>query len=266
VITFTKMHGIGNDFVMVDGVHNKLAEEDYSSLARSICDRSTGVGADGLILLDKPGPLQMRMWNPDGSESEMCGNGLRCFARFAAEHKYADTSFEVLTRAGTLHVELLPTEVRAEMGQAKLLRDEIPVSGAPGTRFISEPIQGYKGTAVSMGNPHLVIFVSNVEVIDLATVGPDLENDPIFPNRTNVHFVQSFPEFLQMRSWERGAGVTLACGTGACAVAVAGYLNGVTGPRTSVHLPGGVLTVEISEDLKVTMTGPAETVFTGIWS
>jgi len=260
------MHGIGNDFVMIDAVRDVPDVTDFSALARATCDRKSGIGADGLIVLFKPKGLQMRMWNPDGSESEMCGNGLRCFARFAIEHGYeGESKFKVVTGAGTLGVEVRADVVRVQMGKARLTKKEIPMVGEPDETFVNQLIAGHCGTAVSMGNPHLVLFVDDVDQFALADVGPQLEHDPLFPNRTNVHVVQPFQDGLKMRSWERGAGLTLACGTGACAVAVAAKLNGLMAERAPVHLPGGTLILEASEDLSVTMEGPAETVFQGIW-
>lgn len=267
------MHGIGNDFVMVDAVRNSevLAGQDLAELARGVCDRRRGVGADGLILLDQVDRnLRMRMFNPDGSESEMCGNGLRCFARYAVREGYASPpSFSVATGAGLLEVELVGDEVTVDMGIARLTRGEIGMAGASDETFVDQPIpgsNGRKGTAVSMGNPHLVLFVDDPAKIDLAAEGPQLERHALFPERTNVHFIQILDrEHLVQRTWERGAGETQACGTGACASGVAAHLTGRADSSVEIALPGGRLHIQISEDRRVHMTGPAVFVFEAEW-
>jgi len=279
---FTKMHGIGNDFVMVNGFQNGLDESTVAELARAVCDRKFGVGSDGLILA-VPGQKErfaMRMWNPDGSESEMCGNGIRCFANFVRDEGLTpETAFPVETGAGLLAVELMPDgRVRVDMGMAWLKRGEIGMTGPPVDTFIDQPVPNIEpsairnpqsavtATAVSMGNPHLVVFVDDVAPIDLEKVGPVFEHNALFPNRVNTHFVQVLTtSHIRMRTWERGAGATLACGTGACACAVASFLNGHTGRCAVVSLPGGDLEIEYSEDGTVYMTGPSETVFVGDW-
>lgn len=272
MIPFTKMQGIGNDFVMIDLLQNPTSTI-WSDLARQMCDRKFGVGSDGLILLmaGTGTNLKMVMFNPDGSESEMCGNGIRCLAKLAKDHNHIDgEKLSVETGAGLLHLELHSEgTVRVDMGTAKLSQSEIGMASRSDSTFVNQPVgfQGLKGTAVSMGNPHLVIFVENVSEIDLDSWGPALESSPLFLNRTNVHFVQvlSASECIQ-RTWERGAGITLACGTGACSVAIAGKLNGVLGNKALIHLPGGDLSLDVTEDLRVFMTGPAETVFEGKWA
>jgi diaminopimelate epimerase len=267
---FTKMHGLGNDFVMVDTLSDGLPPGDLAELSRQVNDRRLGIGGDGLILLEKgdSAPFRMRMFNPDGSESEMCGNGIRCFAKLLRDHKHTtQTEVPIDTGAGRLVVELLQDgRVRVDMSEARLLRGEIPMLGPSGEQFVEEPIGAYRGTAVSMGNPHLVIFVDDVAAIDLRTEGARLEHHELFPNRVNVHFVQVLDSgVLLQRTWERGAGATLACGTGACATAVAAFLTGRASRRSEVRLPGGSLDIEYRDDERVLMTGPAETVFEGEW-
>lgn len=267
---FTKMHGIGNDFVMVDTLRDGLPHADLRELAVKVNDRRFGIGGDGLILLERgeSSPFRMRMFNPDGSESEMCGNGIRCFAKLLREHGHtSDSRIPVDTGAGRLLLDLLGDgRVCVDMGKARLTRAEIPMTGPPNETFIDQPIGGYLGTAVSMGNPHLVIFVDDVAEVDLASEGSRLEHDEHFPNRTNVHFVQVLGEgLLQQRTWERGAGATLACGTGACATAVAAFLTKRAPRKSIVRLPGGTLEIEYREDGGVLMTGPAATVYEGEW-
>ncbi|CAN5597004.1 diaminopimelate epimerase [soil metagenome] len=269
MIAFQKWHGIGNDFVMVDAFTESLPE-DLASLARATCDRRFGVGGDGLILL-APGEkeaLRMRMFNPDGSESEMCGNGIRCLALFARDlGRAGEGAMPVETGAGTLTVEILADgRVRVDMGKARLTRGEVGMTGAPSENFIAQPLNEFSGTAISMGNPHVVIFVDDVSVVNLENVGPALECHPLFPARVNVHFVQIVDhETLIQRTWERGAGVTLACGTGACSVAVASFLNGHSKRSVTVRLPGGELDIEYREEGRVFMTGRATHVFDGKW-
>lgn len=272
MIPFTKMQGIGNDFVMIDTLQTDLGSQDLASLAKAMNDRRFGIGGDGLILLERghEAPFKMRMFNPDGSESEMCGNGIRCFARLLKGHRHlAEDSVTVETGAGILHLELIDGgKVTVEMGRARLTRGEIGMQGPPDEKFIEQPVEkGLLGTAVSMGNPHLVIFVDDVEAIDLKAEGQRLEHFPLFPNRTNVHFIQVLSRTsLLQRTWERGAGATLACGTGACASGVAAFITGRSEPNVEIKLPGGILQLAIDEDLRVRMTGPAETVFEGTWS
>ena len=261
-IPFVKMQGLGNDFVVLDALRD-APPLDLAGFARLACDRRRGVGGDGLLLLEKgsDAPFRMRMWNPDGSESEMCGNGLRCAAALLRERGYADGSVDIETGAGTLRAVFEGEDVAVDMGIARLTRGEIGMVGPP-----DEIPEGLGGVAVSMGNPHLVLFVEDADAVDLAYEGGRLERHPAFPQRTNVHFVQILgPDEARVRVWERGAGATLACGTGACAVAVAGVQTGRLARRSTVRLPGGPLTIDVAEDLRVTMTGPAETVFEGVF-
>jgi len=272
MIHFTKMQGIGNDFVMVDTIAKPLPPLDLPTLSRRANDRKFGIGGDGLILLEKgqEAPFRMRMFNPDGSESEMCGNGIRCFAKLLRDHGHlAEDSVNVETGAGTLHLELTPAGlVRVNMGRARLTRGEIGMTGPADETFTEQPVETLvgtlPGTAVSMGNPHLVLFVADAASIPLYEAGPELENLPLFPHRTNVHFIQMLDrKTLLQKTWERGAGATLACGTGACASAVAAFVTGRAERETEVKLPGGSLWIDYRENGEVIMTGPAETVFEG---
>jgi len=269
MIRFTKMQGIGNDFVMVDVIRDGAISSDLPAVARQVNDRRFGVGGDGLILVEKgdSAPFRMRMFNPDGSESEMCGNGIRCFARLLQDHGHlTEESVDVETGAGILGLNLVGSNrVRVDMGLARLTRGEIGMAGPADEKFIDQPVDSdYRGTAVSMGNPHLVIFVEDVSKIELETIGPKLEHHDAFPKRVNVHFIQVVDRrHLIQQTWERGAGITLACGTGACASAVAAVVTGRTERTVEIKLPGGLLEIEYLEDGRVVMTGPAETVFEG---
>jgi len=257
------MQGIGNDFVVVN--HADVKGADLSALAKWVSNRRTGVGADGLLVLNS-NPLEMHMWNPDGSEAEMCGNGVRCAAKRFADLGWSESEFEIGTGAGPIRLKVLADgRVAVEMGQAKFLRGEIGMNGPSDQEFLDQPLEGgLKGTAVSMGNPHLVIPVADVAAVDLAFVGPRLERLALFPNRVNVHFVQVLSrQKLLQRTWERGAGITLACGTGACAVAAASWKLGLSEKSVDVKLPGGHLQIDVGDDFSVTMTGPAVKVFEG---
>ena len=271
-LKFTKMHGIGNDFVMLD-LLDKPEPPAPAELARRMNDRRTGIGGDGLIFVERgsEAPYRMRMFNPDGSEAEMCGNGIRCFARLLRDRGYLKGSeADIETGAGRLVVQLTADGlVRVNMGPAHLLRGQIPMTGPADERFIDQPIgdAGLRGTTLSMGNPHLVIFTEDVSAVRLAQLGPELETNSLFPRKTNVHFVQvASSTHLIQRTWERGAGITLACGTGACACAVAGFLTGRNERKVAIDLPGGRLAVEYAEDGTVFMTGPAVTVYEGEWT
>lgn len=287
---FTKMHGLGNDYVYVNCFEEKI--RNPSKLAKIISDRHFGVGADGLILIcpSKKADVRMRMFNADGSEAEMCGNGIRCVAKYAYEHKLAKaeglfpvqgqpsyrTSLRIETGRGVLTVGLAVDKsdkvrkVCVNMGQPILTPKDIPVKLA-GKNVIEGPIrilgQELLMTCVSMGNPHAVFFCDDVDVIELEKVGPAVENHPLFPDRTNVHFVrvQGPAEFV-MRTWERGSGITLASGTGACACCVAGVLTNRCERICTAYLPGGELDLNWSrEDNCVYMAGPAVEVFEGTW-
>jgi diaminopimelate epimerase len=284
---FTKMHGLGNDYVYVDCVRGP-APHDPVALSRSISDRHFGVGSDGLILIcpSERADARMRMFNADGSEGEMCGNGVRCVAKYLYDHGLARRNpLRIETGRGvlTLRVEADGGEVQCvtvDMGEPILEAERIPTT-LPGPRVVDHPLTPLAGrgpwaeefgldprvTCVSMGNPHAVLYCRDVAKVSLEGVGPALENAPAFPNRVNVQFVQvQTPREVTMRTWERGSGATLACGTGACAVAVAGVLTGRTQRRLTAHLPGGDLQLHWSEaDGHVYMTGPAVEVFAGEW-
>jgi diaminopimelate epimerase len=287
---FTKMQGTGNDYVYVNCFKEKV--KDPAKLARVISDRHHGVGADGLILImpSKKADVRMRIFNADGSEAEMCGNGIRCVAKYAYEHKLAKAkerfyvpgqysypfSLNIETGKGVLTVGLSTDkgkrvqEVCVNMGQPILTPKDIPVN-LHREKIIEVPVeisgQNLLMTCVSMGNPHAVFFCDDVDSIELEKHGPVIENHKLFPNRTNVHFVQILrrSEF-KMRTWERGSGLTLACGTGACACCVAAVLTSRCERICTAHLPGGDLHLNwCEEDNCVYMTGPAVEVFEGIW-
>lgn len=278
---FTKMHGIGNDYVYVNGFEETV--EDPVEVAKAVSDRHFGIGSDGLILIlpSEVADVRMRMFNADGSESEMCGNGVRCVAKYAYDHGLTENNpVKVETGRGvlTLALDIVDDEVATvtvKMGEPILDLPAIPVSAEKvakankaGAYTLEAPELGkVEATFVSMGNPHAVIFVDDVAKVDLARVGPIVENHPAFPRRVNAHWVQvvSKGEVI-MRTWERGSGITLACGTGACAVAVAGNITGRTDRAVLAHLPGGDLMLEwAKQDNNVYMSGPATEVFSGEW-
>ena len=274
---FTKMHGAGNDYICVD-CFDEVVEEP-PAVALAVCDRHFGIGADGLILImpSNVADVRMRMFNVDGSEAEMCGNGLRCLAKYAFDHARAEANpMTVETAAGIRTVELMlgpdgkVARATVDMGRPVLEPRDIPVDWAQ-DRAVDIPIEAdrheFRATCVSMGNPHAVIHVDDVQAIRLEQVGPVLENHPAFPQRTNVHFVQVHHDGeVTMRTWERGCGVVLACGTGASAVCVAGVLTARSGRQILAHLPGGDLALEWREENdRVYLTGPAAEVFTGRW-
>ncbi|MBX3097548.1 MAG: diaminopimelate epimerase [Fimbriimonadaceae bacterium] len=261
------MHGIGNDFVLVKA-SDLPNESAWPQLAQAMCDRKFGIGSDGLLIAAPSdiAPLAMRMLNPDGSESEMCGNGIRCFAQYAREEGLAEQNpLPVETGAGVLHLDVLEGgQVRVDMGPARLTRGEIGMGGEASDDFVDQMVDGLPATAVSMGNPHLVLFVDDIAAVDAADRGPILELHELFPNRVNVHYVQVVNErHLIQKTWERGAGVTLACGTGACACGVAAAMTGRASRDVQIDLPGGRLQIEWAENGHVFMTGPATLVFRG---
>lgn len=276
---FTKMHGLGNDYVYVNGFAEKLPA-DLPATVVKVSDRHFGVGGDGLIAIlpSEVADARMRMFNADGSESEMCGNGLRCVAKYVYDHGIARKPRLALeTGRGVLTVDLevkadKVSRVRVDMGEPILRAADIPTT-LPGDPPVNAHLDirelgRFEVTAVSMGNPHAVIYVKDVAQVPLEIVGPVLERAAAFPKRVNVHFVQVHsPAEVTMRTWERGSGITMACGTGACAVAVAGVLTGRTERTLLAHLPGGDLELEWSEaDNHVFMTGPATEVFSGEWN
>ncbi|MBP1763811.1 MAG: Diaminopimelate epimerase [Firmicutes bacterium] len=271
---FTKVQGQGNDFVLVDGFKEHI--EDYSQAAIKVCDRHFGIGADGLVLIlpSEKADFKMRIFNSDGSEAEMCGNVTRCVARYVYEHGLTDkTKMTLETLAGLIKPELIFNgneiqTVRVDMGKPVLARNLIPMTGNPDEQAVNIPLEAagktFAVTCVSMGNPHCVIFVDDMEKIDLAGIGPYIETHPFFPKKTNVEFVQVVSDKeVRMRVWERGAGITLACGTGASATIVACVLNGKTGRKATIHLDGGDLDVEWGADEHIYMSGPAVEVFQG---
>ncbi len=272
---FAKMHGAGNDYVYINGFNETVA--DPAQLAVTLSDRHFGIGSDGLILIlpSRQADVRMRMFNADGSEAEMCGNGLRCVAKYAYDHGLVSTrKIRVETGAGVLPLQLFTNEanrvekVRVNMGQPRLRRDQLPMTGPAGEQVVGAELQildrTFEITCVSMGNPHCVIFVDDVEAFAVEKYGPAIENHPLFPKRINVEFVEVLsPAEVKQRTWERGAGETLACGTGASAVTVAGVLANRTGRHIVNHLRGGDLEMEWSEDGCIYMTGPAVQVFEG---
>lgn len=288
---FTKMHGLGNDYIYVNCFEEKI--DNPVQLAQIVSDRHRGIGADGLILIcpSATADVRMRMFNADGSEAEMCGNGIRCAAKYTYERKLAEiggpfslpgqppgcwASLNIETGNGILTVGLAvddrdkAQQVCVNMGQPILAPKDIPVN-LSGEKVVEQAIEilgeELLMTCVSMGNPHAVFFCDNVELIELEKLGPAIENHTLFPNRINVHFVQiDTPTEFTMRTWERGSGITMACGTGACAACVASVLTSRTERICTGHLPGGDLNLHwCQEDNCVYMTGPAVEVFEGIW-
>ena len=294
MIRFDKMHGLQNDFVVLE-LPAELATlprarqaEQLSRLAVAMCHRRTGVGADGIIIVapSRIADYAMRVINADGSEPEMCGNGLRCAAGWlAARGKARELRFE--TGAGTLttwveaHDPMQGSSlVRVDMGEPRLLRAQIPMLGAPAEPVLDQLLEvggvRYVASAVSMGNPHCILFLDAQEgtplagcaldALPLAELGPRIEQLAAFPARTNVELAQVLgPDELAVRVWERGVGITQACGTGACATMVAAHLTGRVGPRAQVHLAGGSLLVEWAGAGSLFMSGPCQRVFTGTW-
>ena len=324
-VPFTKMHGLGNDYVYINCFEQSLEGVDLPALARAVSDRHRGIGSDGLILIRPPevdrvregihapaagggihaeagearegilapartlapaGPadVRMEMYNADGSRGEMCGNGIRCVAKYAIDHALVShpggqsAELRVQTDRGVLTLEAmlldgLVDQVRVDMGEPILKPADIPVL-VEGDHCVKArlPAEGLhlRMTCVSMGNPHAVVFVESLDEIDLSRLGPQVEHDPLFPNRVNLHVVtvQARGE-ATMRTWERGSGITQACGTGACAVLVAGVLEDRLDRGALVHLPGGDLRIEWTEDARgagtIYMTGPATEVFSGQW-
>jgi len=277
-LKFMKMEGTGNDFVLVDGTGGELEGIDLKDLAVRICDRHFGIGADGLLIVlpSQKADYRMRIFNPDGSEPEMCGNGIRCFAKFLYDNKEKKDVYSIETLAGIIVPAMILEKgiavgAEVDMGEPKLKRSEVPMKGKDKDKVIDEKLEvngeAKKVTCVSMGNPHCVIFCKDIEKANVKELGPKIENHPSFPKRTNVEFVEVIKENeIELKVWERGAGETLACGTGACAAVVAGVLKGLTKRRVLVHLPGGNLDIEWEkEDNHVAMRGPARPVFEGTY-
>ncbi len=275
MIKFTKMQGLGNDYVYIDAINQNI--ENMSSLAKFVSDRHFGIGSDGLILICKSdiADFKMRMFNSDGSEAEMCGNGIRCVGKFVYDKGLTNkTTLAIETLAGIKTLKLNTKEgkvetVKVDMGEPILDPEKIPVISDEKpvkNLLLKAEDKEFKFTCVSMGNPHAITEVEETEKFDVEKYGKVLEVNKAFPNKTNVEFIKILDkEHIKMRVWERGAGETLACGTGACATAVACYLNGKTNRKVEVELLGGKLYIEWNEkDNHIYMTGPAVTVFEGV--
>lgn len=272
---FTKMQGLGNDYVYVNCFEEKI--ENPPAVARYVSDRHFGIGSDGLIMINpsEVADFEMEMYNADGSRGEMCGNGIRCVAKYVYDYRLTDkTQISVETLGGIKYLDLTVEDgkvvlVKVDMGKPGLKSDLIPII-SENEKVIDEPIevdgQVYHMTGVSMGNPHTVIYVDDVKNLDLEKIGPKFENHERFPKRINTEFVHCIDRnTVEMRVWERGSGETLACGTGACAVAVASILNNLTDTRVTVKLLGGDLQIEWDQKKNhVFMTGPAKVVFDGV--
>lgn len=278
MLFFTKMEGLGNDFIFIDDRKQEISDSfSYNDLAKKLCHRNFGIGGDGLIIISEsiPCDLQFRIFNSDGSEAQMCGNGMRCFAKYVRKKGITDqTKFTVETLAGTITPEIILNSrgeieaVRVDMGEPVLKTVDIPFI-SNNEIAISEEIKTSYGdtsiTTVSMGNPHTVIFVDDVLSAPVTTLGPEIEKNSKFPEKTNVEFIEVVSRTeLKMKVWERGAGVTLACGTGACAAVVAAILNDKTDNKVHITLDGGPLDIEWDrESNHIFKTGSAELVFEG---
>ena len=283
---FTKMHGAGNDYLYIDARDHDDFSTDWSQLSRSMSDRHFGVGSDGIILIEDSGiaDLKMRMFNADGSESEMCGNGIRCFAKYAIDRGLATSGadgIEVETLAGIRTVVPIYdgdriTGARVAMGEPLLEPGAVPVILDPSSGYPKGPVTGYPLAVdslelslsfVSMGNPHAITFIDQpVGEFPLHTIGPMVEHHSMFPNRVNFETVNiTGPGAMTARVWERGSGETMACGTGACAIAVAARLLGIADGRVDITLPGGTLSIDWDGEGEVYLEGPAEEIFSGKW-
>ena len=272
---FTKMHGLGNDYVYVNCFEEKI--DNPPAVARFVSDRHFGIGSDGLIMINpsKTADFEMEMYNADGSRGEMCGTGIRCVAKYVYDYGLTDkTQISVETLGGIKYLDLTVEDgkvslVKVDMGKPELEADLIPIISER-EQVIDEPIEvdgkEYHMTGVSMGNPHAVIYVDDVKGLDLEKIGPKFENHERFPKRINTEFVHCIDrQTVEMRVWERGSGETLACGTGACAVAVSSILNNLTDTQVTVKLLGGDLQIEWDREKdRVFMTGPATVVFDGV--
>ncbi|MBC8015431.1 MAG: diaminopimelate epimerase [Sporomusaceae bacterium] len=271
--SFSKWHGLGNDFVIINGLKENI--DHYRQMAIQMCDRHFGVGADGLVVLlpSEIADFHMKIFNADGSEAEMCGNATRCIARYVYEYGLTNKEKITLeTKAGIIKPELIFIDgilstIRVDMGEPRLKRSEIPMVGND-EKVINELLtvenSDYYITCVSMGNPHCILFVDDISDVDLSVIGPKIETNSAFPSKTNVEFVQVMnKQKVRMRVWERGAGTTMACGTGACATVVAAVLNGKTDRHVAVELDGGELLIEWGLDNHIYMSGPATEVFRG---
>ena len=271
---FTKMQGLGNDYVYVNCFKETI--ENPPEMAKKVSNRNFGIGSDGLIMINPSdvADFEMEMYNADGSRSEMCANGIRCVGKYVYDYGLTEKEhISVETLAGIKYLDLTVEDgkvklVKVDMGSPELVPENIPIV-ADGNRVIDEPINvngtEYRMTGVSMGNPHAVVYVEDVKGLDIETIGPAFENHERFPNRVNTEFVKVLDRnTVEMRVWERGSGETMACGTGACAVAVACILNGFTEDKVTVKLLGGDLQIEWDKEAdKIYMTGPAEVSFDG---
>lgn len=278
VIAFTKMHGIGNDYIYIDCMESTPGR--LPELAREMSERHTGVGGDGIVLIcpSEVADFRMRMFNNDGSEARMCGNASRCIAKYVHDHGLTDKNpinLETLSGIKVLSLNMRDNEVESvtvDMGIPSLKKADIPVTVDSDTDEVvlhplSTPWGEFRVTAVSMGNPHGVVFVDKISELPFDQLGPYLETHPIWPDRANIEFAEILgPSDILMRVWERGTGETLACGTGACATAVASALNGFTGRDVTLHLRGGDLRISIADNGHVMMTGPATEVFHGLYT
>lgn len=276
---FTKMHGCGNDYVYIDGAAWKIPQEDKPRMVRFLSDRHFGIGGDGVIFINpaEAADFEMEMYNADGSRGEMCGNGIRCVAKYVYDYGLTDqTHISIETLGGIKYLDLIVEEgrvrlVKVDMGSPVLEAEQIPIIGL-GNRVLDETIRvddmEYRITGVAMGNPHGVVFLKDVKNLEIEKIGPLFEHHECFPNRVNTEFVHVLDRHTaEMRVWERGSGETLACGTGACAVAVACVLNGLTEEEVTVKLLGGELQIRWDREKdRVYMTGPAEVVFDGEWT
>lgn len=275
---FTKMHGCGNDYIYINGFAEQIAQDEKPALVQKISDRHFGIGGDGAIFINPSdeADFEMEMYNADGSRAEMCGNGIRCVAKYVYDNGLTDkTEISIVSCGQVKYLELFLKDgqvdtVRVNMGAPEFRAAMIPVTAEKeDISVINEPItvQGetYKMTCVSMGNPHAVVFVEDVEHLDIEKIGPYFETHERFPKRTNTEFVKVIDKnHVQMRVWERGTGETLACGTGCCAAAAACILNGLTFETVTVKLLGGELEITWDREAdRIYMTGPATTVFTG---
>ncbi|BDC59916.1 diaminopimelate epimerase [Bacillus altitudinis] len=275
---FTKMHGLGNNYIYVNQMKEQLPEEQLSEIAIRVSSVYTGIGSDGMILIcpSDVAPVKMRIFNNDGSEGKNCGNGLRCVAKYVYEHQIVTaTTFQIETLSGlveaTVHVQDGHVQlVTVDMGKPRFEKEAMPMLGEPASTTINEPLDfgttTLNGTAVSMGNPHIVFYLEDIEQAPLDSLGPIIEKHDMFPEGVNVEFVERVSETeLHFRVWERGSGITQACGTGACAAAVSTIVNGHAKKETdmTVHLAGGDLIIRWKDNDHVLMTGPAETICDG---
>jgi len=282
IINFTKMHGLGNDFILIDCLQHSFGPDRsiFGESAKKLCDRRFGIGADQILILEhsETADFKMLIFNADGSEVEMCGNGIRCLAKYIWDRKLSGKNvLAIETLAGIIKPEKAGEMIKVDMGEPIFEPEKIPVHLIHPSSFIPHPLGGivdyplqiadkeFRITCVSMGNPHAVIVVDDFAKFPVTYYGPMIEAHAIFPRKTNVEFIEIISgKEIKMRVWERGSGETMACGTGACAAAVASNIKGLTGGNVTVHLRGGDLLIERASDDHVYMTGPAVEVFEGI--